>query len=54
MTDHEGWPQVPVRPARDHRALEKVMKAVLIVAAVAGALLLLYMALFIGIFVMAS
>ncbi|UUU44360.1 hypothetical protein [Streptomyces sp. NBC_00162] len=54
MTDNEGCPEVPVRPARDHRALEKVMKAVLIVAAVAGALLLLYMAFFIGIFAMAS
>lgn len=54
MTDHEGCPQVRVRPARDHRAVEKVMKAVLIVGAVAGALLLLYTAFFIGIFAMAS
>lgn len=44
VTKHESCPQAPMRPARDHRAMEKVMKAVLIVAAIAGALLLLYMA----------
>ncbi|MFF8266554.1 hypothetical protein ACF059_04075 [Streptomyces sp. NPDC016562] len=54
MTDHERAPRGPVRPARDRRAAEKVMKAVLVAAAIAGALLLLYMAFFIGVFVMAS
>ncbi|MEW2136438.1 hypothetical protein AB0892_07490 [Streptomyces sp. NPDC005409] len=54
MTDHERGPRGPVRPARDRRAAEKVMKAFLAAAAVAGAFLLLYMAFFIGVFAMAS
>ncbi|NUK07830.1 hypothetical protein HRW23_34580 [Streptomyces lunaelactis] len=54
MSELERYPQVPAGPARAHRPVGKVMKAVLIVAAVAAAVLLLYMALFIGIFVMAS
>ncbi|MGG7569961.1 hypothetical protein [Streptomyces sirii] len=44
MTEHESDPRAAVRPARDHRAVESAMKAVLVVAAVAGAFLLLYMA----------
>ncbi|MFH8572419.1 hypothetical protein [Streptomyces sp. NPDC017993] len=54
MTEHEGGPHVPVQPARDHRGVEAVMKAVLIVAAVAGAALLLYVVFFIGMFALAS
>ncbi|MGW7453952.1 hypothetical protein [Streptomyces sp. NPDC054787] len=54
MTDHERSPRIPVRPARDRRTAERVMKAFLIAAAVAGALLLLYAAFFIGVFALAS
>ncbi|MFH9230171.1 hypothetical protein [Streptomyces lydicus] len=54
MTDREPVPQHLARPAHDHRAAEKVIKAVLIVAAVVGVSLLLYVAFFIGIFAMAG
>ncbi|MGW1374436.1 hypothetical protein ACWD6P_09170 [Streptomyces sp. NPDC002446] len=54
MTEHQGEPQAPMRPARDHRAAENAMKAVLIVAAAAGAILLLSMApFFISLFAVA-
>ncbi|MGY5128556.1 hypothetical protein [Streptomyces nigrescens] len=54
MSEHEHSPGVPARPADAHRTAGTVMKAVLIVAAVAAAILLLYMAFFIGVFVMAG
>ncbi|MEU5236650.1 hypothetical protein ACH4UR_36450 [Streptomyces lydicus] len=54
MTEHEGGPPFPMRSAHDHRTAEKVIKAVLIVAAVVGVPLLLYSAYFIGIFALAG
>ncbi|MFG2143056.1 hypothetical protein ACGFRG_02495 [Streptomyces sp. NPDC048696] len=42
MTTYEQDPRVPMRPADAHRAAETAMKAVLGVAAFAGALLLLF------------
>ncbi|MFG2402681.1 hypothetical protein [Streptomyces lydicus] len=54
MTEREPAPQHLARPAHDHRAAEKVIKAILIVAAVAGVPLLLYAAFFIGTFAIAG
>lgn len=54
MSEHARCPQVPARSVGAKRPGRKVMKAVLVMAAVAGLILLVYMALFIGIFVMAS
>ncbi|MFH8635433.1 MerR family transcriptional regulator [Streptomyces lydicus] len=51
---HRGEDSYHARPAHDHRAAEKVIKAVLIVAAVVGIPLLLYAAFFIGTFAMAG
>ena len=54
MSEHERDPEVPAQPARANRPVEKMMKAVLVVAAVAAAILVLYVALFIGVFAMAA
>ncbi|MEJ8653688.1 hypothetical protein WKI65_37990 [Streptomyces sp. MS1.AVA.3] len=54
MMEHEDGPPAAVRPARDHRAAEAVMKTVLIVAAIAGALVLLPMVFFIATFAMTN
>ncbi|MFG2228340.1 hypothetical protein [Streptomyces sp. NPDC048644] len=54
MADHEARPYVRVQSSADHRAAEAVMKAVLAVAAFAGAALLLYMTFFIGVFALSS
>ncbi|MEV5595304.1 hypothetical protein [Streptomyces sp. NPDC052496] len=52
MTEHNEGPQVITR--RDHQAAEKVMKAILLVAAVVGAALLFYIVFFLGIFAAAA
>lgn len=52
VMEHEDGPPAAVRPARDHRAAETVMKAVLIAAAIAGALVLLPMVFFVAVFAM--
>ncbi|MEU8917464.1 hypothetical protein [Streptomyces nigrescens] len=54
MSEHELSPGAPARPADARRTAGTVMKGVLVVAAVAAAILLLYMVFFIGIFVMAG
>ncbi|MGW8400942.1 hypothetical protein ACWGLP_30400 [Streptomyces lydicus] len=54
MTEHKDGSPFPMRPAHDHQAAEKAIKAVLIVAAVVGVPLLLYSAYFIGIFALAG
>ncbi|MYT18556.1 MULTISPECIES: hypothetical protein [unclassified Streptomyces] len=54
MIEHEDGPPAAARPARDHRTAETVMKTVLIVAAIAGALVLLPMVFFIAVFAMAN
>ncbi|MFF8311960.1 hypothetical protein [Streptomyces lydicus] len=54
MTEREPATQRLDRPTHDHRAAEKVIKAILIVAAVVGVPLLLYAAFFIGTFAMAG
>lgn len=54
MSEHELSPGVPARPADAHRTAGTVMKGVLVVAAVAAAILLLYIVFFVGIFVMAG
>ncbi|MEU9488803.1 hypothetical protein AB0D83_35070 [Streptomyces decoyicus] len=54
MIEHEDGSPAAVRPARDHRAAETVMKTVLIVAAIAGALVLLPMVFFVAVFAMTN
>lgn len=54
MTGHESYRQDTTGPARDYQAIENVMKAVLLVVAVAGVAVVLYMVFFIGIFAIAS
>ncbi|MER7151604.1 MULTISPECIES: hypothetical protein [Streptomyces] len=54
MLEREFVPEHSARPAHGQRAAEKVIKAVLIVAAVVGVPLLLYAAFFIGTFAMAG
>ncbi|MFK0294395.1 hypothetical protein ACIQU6_28525 [Streptomyces sp. NPDC090442] len=44
----------PARPVPDRQAAEKAMKAVLLVAAVAGGLPLLYLAFMIGMYAMGT
>ncbi|MEU5209204.1 hypothetical protein [Streptomyces sp. NPDC020742] len=49
MIEHNGEdPAFPSHPARDRRTAESAIKAVLVVAAVAGAILLFFSVLFIG------
>ncbi|WP_157878426.1 hypothetical protein [Streptomyces chattanoogensis] len=55
MAEHdESHSPFPMHPARDHRTAERVMKAVLLVAAIAGVVLLLPMALAISAYMMAG
>ncbi|WP_164492903.1 hypothetical protein [Streptomyces lydicus] len=54
MTEHDPAPRDPAWPANDHRTAEKVIKAVLIAAAVVGVPLLLYVTFFIGTFALAG
>ncbi|MFD5393353.1 hypothetical protein ACFWJW_03760 [Streptomyces sp. NPDC127097] len=54
MIEHEDGPPAAVRPVPDHRTAETVMKTVLIVAAIAGALVLLPMIFLIAAFVMTN
>ncbi|MFG2142158.1 hypothetical protein [Streptomyces sp. NPDC048650] len=54
MSEHEDSPSTVVQPARDHRRAETVMKTVLLVAAIAGAIVLLPMVFFIAVFAMGN
>ncbi|MGX1882042.1 hypothetical protein [Streptomyces sp. NPDC055287] len=54
MSAPERDPQAPVRPVRTERPAERAMKAVLLVAAVVGTLVLSYVAIFVGLFAVAG
>lgn len=54
MSENKRGPQAPARPARDHRTAERVMKAILVVAALVAAIVVPFYALVIGVFVMAG
>ncbi|PNE40093.1 hypothetical protein SAMN05216268_10419 [Streptomyces yunnanensis] len=54
VTEHADNHPAPVQPARDHRAAETAMKAVLLVAAIVGGLFLLFAAVMIGPYVLSS
>ncbi|MGR8011564.1 hypothetical protein [Streptomyces hypolithicus] len=54
MTDHATTPQAPARPSIAERPVEKVMKAILLVAAVVGTLVALYVGFFVVGFALAD
>ncbi|MET9513384.1 hypothetical protein ABZX62_33910 [Streptomyces flavidovirens] len=54
MNEHERTPRGPVRPVRDRRTAERVVKAILIVAAVVAAIVVPYMCLLIGVYAFAN
>ncbi|WP_157839220.1 hypothetical protein [Streptomyces flavidovirens] len=54
MNEHELASRGPVRPVRDHRTAERVIKAILIVAAVVAAIVVPFMCLVIATYAMAD
>ncbi|MFJ9420257.1 hypothetical protein ACIRPT_39815 [Streptomyces sp. NPDC101227] len=54
MSEHDGRPAAGAQPARDHRRAETVMKTILVVAALTGAIVLLPMIFVIAVFAMGN